>query len=161
MNINYVGNFTSAMKSYTEEKIYKLVKKGIECDSVRVKLEKITAGFVVEISINNEIRASKKGEDFYSLVIDVVDKISSQYNRFKEYKQTHQISERTIESEDYGNLIEKEKIFIIQEMTDEEAIETMEVLGHQFFVYKDIDRSNNTCVVYKRNNETYGIIECR
>ena len=36
----------------------------------------------------------------------------------------------------------------------------MELLGHSFFVYKDVD-TDNICVLYKRRNGNYGIIETK
>ena len=36
----------------------------------------------------------------------------------------------------------------------------MELLGHNFFVYKDIE-SDKICVLYKRKNGNYGIIETK
>ena len=45
-------------------------------------------------------------------------------------------------------------------MDEEEAILQMEMLGHNFFVYHDMD-TDNVNVVYKRKNNEYGIIETR
>jgi putative sigma-54 modulation protein len=54
--------------------------------------------------------------------------------------------------------IEKVKRFDFKPMTADEACLQMELLGHSFFVFKDAD-TNETCVVYKRKNNTYGLIE--
>ena len=43
-------------------------------------------------------------------------------------------------------------------MNEEEAIVQMELLGHTFFIYKDIE-TENVSVLYKRYDGTYGIIE--
>ena len=43
-------------------------------------------------------------------------------------------------------------------MTSEEAILQMELLGHNFFVFLDAE-TGNVNVVYKRNDEDYGILE--
>jgi putative sigma-54 modulation protein len=53
--------------------------------------------------------------------------------------------------------ISKVKHFSIKPMSAEEAVLQMNMLGHEFFVFKDMD-SNNTCVVYKRHGNTYGLI---
>ena len=45
-------------------------------------------------------------------------------------------------------------------LTMEEAILEMELLGHNFFVYKDMD-TNNTCVLYKRKDGKFGIINVK
>ena len=43
-------------------------------------------------------------------------------------------------------------------MNEEEAILQMDLLGHEFFIFKDVD-SDNVCVIYKRKDSNYGIIE--
>ncbi len=43
-------------------------------------------------------------------------------------------------------------------MSGEEALLQMQLLGHDFFVYRDCD-TNTVCVLYKRKNGGYGIIE--
>lgn len=66
---------------------------------------------------------------------------------------------------DSGEDIEEEKEFIIRKksfpikpMSAEEAIMQMNLLGHEFFVFKD-DSTDNVCVVYKRRDNSYGLIE--
>ena len=43
-------------------------------------------------------------------------------------------------------------------MTTEEAIMQMEMLQHNFFVFLDAE-TENVNVVYKRNDEDYGLLE--
>ena len=43
-------------------------------------------------------------------------------------------------------------------MNEEEAIIQMELLNHQFYMYKDSE-TNKIAVVYKRKDSGYGIIE--
>lgn len=43
-------------------------------------------------------------------------------------------------------------------MDFDEAILQMELLGHDFYVFKD-EKTNKTCVLYKRKEQGYGIIE--
>ena len=54
----------------------------------------------------------------------------------------------------------KRKKIDTKPMDEEEAILEMELLGHNFFVYKDMD-TNNTCVLYKRKDGDYGLIETK
>lgn len=49
------------------------------------------------------------------------------------------------------------KTFKVKPMTAEEAILQMNQLGHEFFVFKDVE-SEETCVVYKRKAGDYGLI---
>ena len=43
-------------------------------------------------------------------------------------------------------------------MTSEDAILQLEMLGHDFYVYLDSD-TNSVCVVYKRYDGGYGLLE--
>ena len=54
--------------------------------------------------------------------------------------------------------IAKNKKFTLTPMTAEEAILQMELLQHNFFVFLDAE-SGNVNVVYKRNDEDYGLLE--
>lgn len=51
----------------------------------------------------------------------------------------------------------RQKTFPIKPMTAEEAILQMNLIGHEFFVFKDIE-SGETCTVYKRRDGDYGMI---
>ena len=54
--------------------------------------------------------------------------------------------------------IVRTKRFAVKPMSAEEAILQMNLLGHNFFVFRNTD-SNDVAVVYRRNNGGYGIIE--
>lgn len=49
------------------------------------------------------------------------------------------------------------KTFPAKPMSPDEAILQMNLLGHQFFVFID-DQTEETCVVYKRNDGGYGLL---
>ena len=59
--------------------------------------------------------------------------------------------------EEDSKVIKRKKIDI-KPMDEEEAILQMELLGHQFYVYKD-SNTDKMAVVYKRNDGGYGLIE--
>ena len=52
----------------------------------------------------------------------------------------------------------RRKSFGIKPMYPEDACVQMELLGHNFFVFRNAE-SDEVCVVYKRKGATYGIIE--
>ena len=56
--------------------------------------------------------------------------------------------------------IVKKKKIEVKPMSEEEAIIQMNMLGHSFFVYKDVD-TNEICVLYKRQDGNYGVIETK
>ena len=51
----------------------------------------------------------------------------------------------------------RRKSFTLKPMSVEEAIMQMNLLDHEFFVFKD-DSTDQVCVVYKRHDTTYGLI---
>ena len=66
-------------------------------------------------------------------------------------------SANDIEVEEEGEFRIRTKTFSFKPMNAEEAILQMNLLGHQFFVYRDAD-TLDTCVVYKRKDGAYGLI---
>jgi putative sigma-54 modulation protein len=54
--------------------------------------------------------------------------------------------------------IVRTKRFALRPMDVEEAVMQMELLGHDFFVFRDAD-SGDVSVVYKRRDGNYGLIE--
>lgn len=55
--------------------------------------------------------------------------------------------------------IVRTKKFPIKPMTVDEAVLQMELVGHTFFAFKDVDHDGRFSVVYKRNDGDYGLIE--
>jgi len=61
------------------------------------------------------------------------------------------------EEEEEGDFNIRVKEFTLKPMTPEEAILQMNLLGHEFFVFKNVE-TGNTSVVYKRKDKNYGMI---
>jgi putative sigma-54 modulation protein len=61
------------------------------------------------------------------------------------------------EYEEEGEFEIRVKTFPFKPMTREEAILQMNLLGHSFYAFTDAE-TNNTCVVYKRKEGSYGLI---
>ena len=62
------------------------------------------------------------------------------------------------ESIEEDESIVKRKTIEVKPMNEEEAILQMELLGHQFYMYLDSDKEKY-CVVYKRKEGGYGVLE--
>jgi putative sigma-54 modulation protein len=54
----------------------------------------------------------------------------------------------------------RRKEVVVSAMSEEEAVEQMELLGHSFFLFFNAD-TNSVNVVYKRSNSGYGLLEPR
>ena len=61
------------------------------------------------------------------------------------------------EQEEEHQIVKRKKVEV-KPMDEEEAILQMELLGHQFYMYKDSE-TNKATVIYKRSDGNYGLIE--
>ena len=171
MKIKIRGNkieITDSMKEYVTEKLSKLDKYYLEEleANVLVKVRNYTQKIEVTIPLKTLIlRAEEEAEDFYSAVDLVVNKLERQIRKNKtklKKKEKTGVKEFNIESiidvpEEDDKEVKRKKIEI-KPMNMEEAILQMELLGHNFYMYKDSDL-DSIALVYKRKNGGYGIIE--
>ncbi len=125
----------------------------------------------LEATINADgliFRAEETGNDLIFCLDKVVDKLSSQMSRFKsrlvkkhkDQKEVllSEIPDAAAASEDEEEMkVVKTKSFRITPMPVDEAIVQMELLNHNFYVFRDED-TNHVCVVYKRKDESYGML---
>ena len=100
---------------------------------------------------NRMYRAEAKDEEILTAMDRAVDRLESQIRKQKTRidKQIHDFS--------YKQIIKK-KSFELIPLSQDDAILQMEMLGHSFLVYLDAE-SGNVCVVYKRKDGNYGLIE--
>jgi putative sigma-54 modulation protein len=63
-----------------------------------------------------------------------------------------------VETDDLESQIVKVKQFPVKPMTPEEAVLQLELVGHDFFVFRNAD-TDEVNVVYRRNSGGYGLIE--
>ena len=148
---------TDAMKSYIEEKIGKLDKYLEDAAHIRATVVVKVKGHnqIIEVTIPLKsfiLRSEESQEDFYAAVDKAVDKLERQIRKNK----TRIMSKNT---KTYGfSLSEIEDSEEVKPMDEEEAIIQMELLNHQFYMYKDSE-IGTYAVVYKRKDGGYGIIE--
>ena len=173
MKFNIIGrnvNIGDRTREHIEKKIGKLSKFFAEDTVAHVTVSNRKDDYIVEVSIpikNNLIRAEETSTDLF-VTIDLVEEIlERQIKRHRaklvdKNQNKASFSSLFIEDEEPAEedeiRIEKVKKFDFKPMTAEEACLQMELIGHTFFVYKDAE-TNETCVVYKRKNNSYGIIE--
>lgn len=175
MKILIRGNkleITEAMDTFAREKLTKLEKyfkanQDIKVN-VLVKVRNYTQKVEITIPLNAFIlRVEVEGKDFYSTIDTAIDKLERQIRKNKTRLQDRnkkvKIKElafdeiSSLEEENTDQIVKRKRIEI-KPMSEEEAILQMELLGHQFYVYKDVS-TNNVAVVYKRIDLGYGIIE--
>ena len=171
MEINVRGTkveITESMRNYVSEKLGKL-DKYISLDGVRasvlVKVRNYSQKVEVTIPLKTLIlRAEAEEQDFYSAVDMVINKLERQIRKNKtklqkrEKKGLKELNvDEAIEIPEEKEVVKRKKIDL-KLMSSEEAILQMDLLGHNFFLYKDAD-TDMPAVVYKRKDGGYGIIE--
>lgn len=162
---------TDAIKEYIGEKLGKLDKYFEDNDSItsRVVVRVRGRDQVIEVTIPTRsftLRNEVSDDDLYAAIDKVTDKLERQIrknktkihhrimkNEFKEF------NEKEIEElKDHPQSIVKRKKIEMKPMDEEEAILQMDLVGHDFYVYKDKD-TDAVCVVYKRKDGHYGLME--
>ena len=164
---------TDAINEYVESKLSKLNKYFKEEDILANILLRVRGNSqIIEVTIPTDkfiLRGEEEDKDLYAAIDLVTDKLERQIrknktrlkkqnsidNKYKEFNFEYIIpEEETTEDEQ----IVKRKNIEMKPMDEEEAILQMNLLGHEFFVYKDIN-TNKVCVIYKRKDGHYGLIE--
>jgi len=131
--------------------------------------------FVVQVTLNANgtfLRAEERSFELMAAIDAAVEALSQQVKRFKQRKLYR--SERRVGKEERLPLPEGEetpppgaemvsghvvkvKRFAMKPMTEAEAIEQMELLGHSFFLFHDADR-DLLALLYRRRDGDYGLI---
>ena len=163
---------TDAIKEYIENKLTRLDKYFQDSDEIEANvLTKVNGkNQTIEVTIPTKhftLRNEETNEDLYAAIDKIVDKLERQIRKNKE-KINKKVNTTLINDFEYDlidELSEDEKIVKrknveLKPIDEEEAIIQMEMLGHSFFVYKDVD-TNDVCILYKRRNGNYGIVETR
>ena len=162
-------DITEGLRNAVKEKIGKLEKyfnpdtEVIATLSVEKDRQKIEVTIPVK---GNIIRSEQVSSDMYvsiDLVEEVIERQLKKYkNKITDKQQAREsFSDEFIEKdydEDDSIKIIRTKKFGIKPMDVEEACIQMELLGHDFYVFRNAD-TDEVNVVYKRKGNTFGLIE--
>lgn len=158
---------TDAIRDYAISKIDKMEKYFENPDEVSVKVVFSIRGREqkVEITINSinfDLRSEVSHSDMYAAIDLAVDKLEQQMRKFKSKLMSKErveiVYDEDIVDDDVLEEVVKRKKVYLKPMDEEEAIMQMELLGHTFFVFKDI-KTEKVNVLYKRLDGAYGVIE--
>lgn len=159
---------TDALKSTVEKKLGKLEKYFNPEVEIHATLSVQKNRQIIEVTIPFNgilLRGEESTTDMYSSIDNVVDKLEKQILRHKTRleKRTHDGSLRLMEVpseivEEEEPQVVKTKRFAVKPMDVDEAVLQMDLLGHDFFVFRNAE-SNEVNVVYKRRDGNYGLIE--
>ncbi len=159
---------TKSIKEYIESKLEKVDKyfKNPEDITANIILRLRGHNQIIEVTIptkNILIRNEESQEDLYAAIDIVMDKIERQIRKNKE--RIKQIDKEKImefktikETEEQAQKITKRKTIDTKPMSEEEAMLQMDMLGHDFYIFKD-GFDGKIKVIYLRKDKDYGIIE--
>lgn len=163
-------DLTQGLKDAITSKLGKLEKffSDDTIANVTLTVEKDRQKIEVTIPMKGHvIRAEQVSGDMY-VSIDLVEEVlERQLRRYrtkliaKDQQATKEFSHEYIEEEDTSDEdieIVRTKKFGLKPMFPEDACVQMELLGHNFFVFRNAE-TDEINVVYKRRGNTYGLIE--
>lgn len=174
MKLNIRGDkleITGAIRDYVEDKLGRLDKYFKDSDINANVLLKVKGNRqIIEVTVPTDkyiLRSEEEHNDLYAAIDLVVDKLEGQIrknktklkkqnidNKYKDFNFDYELDD----DEENNDVIVKYKEIEMKPMDSEEAILEMELLGHSFFVFKDVD-TGNVNVLYKRKDGNYGLIE--
>ncbi len=180
-------NVTERVQEYVEKKIGKLERYLPIIDEARMELSQEETRsaqhrMIAQLTVRSRgkvLRAEERDQDLFSAIDLVAEKMQRQITRFKDrlYSRGQMRGTETVrvpeaaeavaeieveavaeaEAEPVGSIV-RTKTFLVTPMNPEEAIEQMELLGHDFFVFynSDVDGIN---VLYRRRTGDYGLLQ--
>lgn len=161
---------TSSIKKYIEEKLSKMDKyfDSAELVEARVLISVTGINQKVEVTLVGTgkyfIRNEEVNSDLYAAIDSVIDKLERKFRKYKTKINKINIEEPTYyeeeEESDEEEIVVKRKNLTLKPMDEGEALTQMELLGHTFFVFKNVE-NNKICVAYKRKDGNYGILEAK
>ena len=176
---------TDWIREYVNKKVGKLERFLNQVTDARMELahnatraadDRYTAQLTIW-SNGTILRAEESTADIVASIDATVDKMAQQIRRFKgrrfqnrrrqsaavnaeaEIAATMVAEEDELDEEEIGKIVRR-KEFILQPLDEEEAMAQMELLGHDFFVYYDVD-ARGVNVLYRRREGQYGVLQPR
>jgi putative sigma-54 modulation protein len=162
-----------SIRSYAEDKLAKLDRQLHDLAEVEVELavEKnpsISDNHVAEATIRTKgpvLRARESSPDMKASIDQLAEKLERQVKRYNEKRRNHRprhakLPENAVPVAEISPDIVKTKQFSVKPMSQEEAALQLELVGHDFFVFRNED-SEEVNVLYRRRDGNYGLIEPR
>jgi putative sigma-54 modulation protein len=165
---------SDSIRSYAEQKLRKLEGRVHELTLVELELAvernpSIAQNQVAEATVWTKgpvLRAREASTDMKASIDQLTEKLLRQVKHYRDRRNRR--PSRGAANADQGGIpvasdestmqIVKSKQFAVKPMTAEEAVLQLELIGHDFFVFRNAD-SNEINVVYRREAGGYGLIE--
>jgi putative sigma-54 modulation protein len=175
---------TESLREYAQQKIGRITKIFDDIIDAQVALnvvknKSVHNNQIVEVTLHlsgGVIRGEEAKDNMYAAIDLVTDKLERQLRRFKGKHRTNfdrtktssgvlemepavaVVAPEEFEEESDTPQIVRNKQISVQVIAPEEAARQMEMLGHDFFVFKNPD-NGQIAVLYRRRDGHYGMIE--
>src|SRR5205807_1094785 len=165
---------SDSIRQYAEEKLRKLDRHLHALTQVELELcvernPSIAANQVAEVTVWTKgptLRAREASTDMKASIDQLSDKLLRQVEHYRAKRSRRQArgngvppgGSMSIPDEETGPRIVKTKQFSVKPMSPEEAAMQLELVGHDFFVFRN-DESADVNVIYRRRDGDYGLIE--
>ena len=174
---------TPDIEEYALEKLGKLERFLSETTQIELELSveknrSIAENQVAEATIWTRgpiLRARESSTDMRAAIDLMTDKLERQVKRYKDKRQRKRgprsrpapedgvivDADRLLAEQEHDEdepVIVKTKQFAVKPMTESEALLQLELIGHDFFMFRNVD-SNEVNVLYRRRDGNYGLIE--
>ncbi len=171
LTINAKGmELTEAQRDHFEKKLGRLDRffdDDIEA-TARLRTERGLRIVEVTIPLHNEVlRAQDATDDLYASLDAVMEKLTGQIRKHRTrlekrmrkgaYAKAEMEDAITIVAEQAENRLVRTKSFKLSPMSVEDAIASMEMLGHSFFIFLN-NKTDGICVVYQRDDGNFGVL---
>lgn len=157
---------TPALRDYVDKRLGK-IEKYFEypiAPQVTLSIERDRHIVEVTVPVNGMLlRGEEETGDMYSAVDLVLEKLEKQIEKYRTRltRRVRNVDKGAqasyIEPDDQPKIV-RVKRFAVKPMTAEEAVLQMNLLGHDFFVFRNSE-SEDVEVVYRRKDGNYGLIE--
>ncbi|MGG6296612.1 ribosome hibernation-promoting factor, HPF/YfiA family [Leptolyngbya sp. AN02str] len=174
---------TDAIRDYVRQKIEKAVNHfqhlttEVDVHLSVARNPRISPKQTAEVTIYANgavVRAEESSENLYASIDLVADKITRQLRKFKEKRNTHTpirttevITQDTVDpildtdrTPQLPAEVVRTKYFAMPAMTVEAALEQLDLVDHDFYVFRNAD-TGEINVIYERNHGGYGVIQPR
>ncbi len=165
---------TDSIRSYAEQKLKKLDKQLNDATEIELELavEKnpsIAANQIAEATVWTKgptLRAREASEDMRASIDQLTEKLVRQVRHYRDKRSYRGARNHApvdegvpaLEDDQLEQQIVKTKQFPDKPMSPEEAVLQLELIGHDFFVFRNAD-TGEVNVVYRRKDGGYGLIE--
>ncbi|MGI6368188.1 MAG: ribosome hibernation-promoting factor, HPF/YfiA family [Anaerolineae bacterium] len=167
-----------SLREYVEGKVSRLDRYLPEVSVAEVDLEaqktrNAEHSQVAQITLRSArgivLRAEERSADMRASIDAAMDKMERQIRNYKgkhwqdrsrrgsEHAETQITEALAVEEDDATQGVVRVKSFQTRPMDVDEAIEQMELLGHDFFIFYNVN-TNNFSVVYRRHDQGYGLL---